>query len=115
MVEDYQIQIQTGRAEGTGRYEFTRRGTRKEITKFVDRYQTPAGIFLPEEWREKALEAIEKEGEKELLENIKERCREQCAWLHSEKEIEEHAIKCLCSRAYRYWEDFESTETIIWM
>ena len=115
MLEDYQIQIRIGGAEGTGRYEITRRGTRREITKFTERYQTPAGVFLTERWKEKALESIETEGEKELLESIKEYCRAHCAWLHKEKEIEEYAINCLCSRAYRHWEDFESTETIIWM
>lgn len=115
MIEDYRIQIRTGRAEGTGHYENTRRGTRREITKFVERYQTPAGVFLPETWREKALETIEAEGEIELLESIKEHCRVNCAWLHKEKEIEEYAIECLCSRAYRCWSDFGSTETIIWM
>lgn len=115
MVEDYQIQIRTGRAEGTGFYEITRRGTRREITKFVERYQTPAGTFLPEEWKKKALAAIEAEGEMELLERLKEYCGKHCAWLHKEKEIEEYAIGCLCSRAYEYWKDFESIETIIWM
>lgn len=115
MVEDYRIQLRIGRAEGTGHYETTRRGTRREITKYVERYQTPAGTFLPDDWKKKALEAIETEGEMELLESLKEYCKSYCPWLHKEKEIEEHAIDCLCSRAYRHWEDFESAETIIWM
>lgn len=115
MVEDYRIRMRTGRAEGTGGYEITKRGIRREITKFVERYETAAGIFLPDEWMKKALGAIEAEGEMSLLESIKEYCRNHCAWLYKEKEVEEYAIDCLCSRAYRHWDDFESTETIIWM
>lgn len=115
MIEDYRIRMRTGRAEGTGSYEITKRGTRREITKFVERYETAAGIFLPDEWMKKALGAIEAEGEMSLLKSIKEYCRNHCAWLHKEKEVEEYAIDCLCSRAYRHWDDFESTETIIWM
>ena len=108
MVEDYQIQIRTGRAEGTGFYEITRRGNRREITKYKEKYKTPAGVFTPEEWKKKALAAIEKEGEMELLGRIKEYCRKHCAWLHEEKEIEEHAINCLCGRVYKHWKDFKA-------
>lgn len=115
MIEDYRIRMRTGRAEGTGNYEITKRGTRREITKFVERYETAAGIFLPDEWMKKALAAIEAEGEMNLLEQIKDYCRERYGWLRKETEIEEYAIECLCSRAYRCWDDFENTETIIWM
>lgn len=115
MLEQYRIRIRIGRAERTGQYEITRRGTRREITRLVERYETPDGTFLPEEWKKRAMAAIEAEGEIELLESIKEYCRAHCAWLHKEKEIEEYAMECLCSRAYRAWKDFENTETIIWM
>ena len=115
MIADYQIKSRVGNAEKTGEYEITRRGTRRAKTRFVERYVTPAGTFLPEEWRERALSEIEEEGEIELLERIKEHCGRFCAWLHTEKDLEEYAIECLCSRAYRYWDDFENIETIIWM
>ncbi len=115
MVEDYRIMYYEGAAEGTGRYETTKGGKLREIKKYVERCRTPAGIFLPEQWKRKTLEAIEAEGEIELLESIKEHCRAHCAWLRREGEIEEYAIGCLCSRAYRHWKDFENPETIIWM
>ena len=115
MIEDYRIRTRVGHAEGTGNYEVTRRGTRREIKKFVERYETPAGTFLPGEWMKKAMSAIEAEGETDLLEQIKEHCRERCGWLHEETEVEEYAISCLCSRAYRHWDDFKNIETIIWM
>lgn len=115
MLEQYRILVRNGSTEGIGQYEITRRGTRREITRFVERYVTPAGIFLPEEWENRVMTAIETAGEIEILESIKEYCRIHCAWLHKEKEIEEYAMECLCSRAYRAWKDFENTETIIWM
>lgn len=115
MIEDYQIIIRVGRSEGTGEYEITRRGTRREKTRYVERYETPAGTFLPKEWKKRAKAAIEAEGELSLLERVKEHCREQCVWLHTEDDLEKYAINCTCSRVYRYWKDFEDTETIIWM
>ena len=57
----------------------------------------------------------EAEGELDLLTRVKEHCREHCAWLRAEGELEEYAMECLCDRAYRHWKDFEDTETIIWM
>ena len=110
MVEDYRILTRRGTAERTGSYEITRQGTRRRVVKFVERYETPVGAFLPEKWKKKALEAIGAEGKMKLLENITEYCRKHCAWLYKEEEIEEHAINCLCSQAYRYWGNFKSTE-----
>lgn len=115
MIEDYRIKSRVGRSEGTGTYEYTRLGTRREKSRYVERYVTQAGTFLPEEWKKRARAAIEAEGELALLERVKEHCREHCAWLHTESDLEEYAIECVCSRAYRHWKDFEDTETIIWM
>lgn len=115
MVEDYRIYHRVGRVEKTGGYEITRLGTRREKSRYVERFKTPMGELLPEVWRKKALEEIRKAGELDLLERIKDYCREWNRWLRSEAEIEEHAINCLCSRAYRAWENFENNETIIWM
>lgn len=115
MVEDYKIEQRWGCAEPTGRYVMYGKGKSRPEMKFVERYHTPAGIFFPEEWRVKALEAIQADGETELLEKIKEHCRENCAWLRKEKDLEEYAVDCLCSRAYRHWPEFEYDETIIWM
>lgn len=115
MVEDYRIKFHTGRAEPTGQYTVNRRGNTKAITKYVERYVTPLGEFLPEIWREKAKEEIKVAGEMGLLEQVKEYCRTHCAWLKKETELEDYAISCLCNRSYRAWKDFEYEETIIWM
>lgn len=115
MIEDYWIKSRVGRSEGTGEYEITKRGTRREKTRYVERYVTPAGTFLPGEWRKRAMAAIEAEGGLALLTRVKEHCREHCVWLRTESELEEYAMECLCNGAYRHWKDFEDTETIIWM
>ena len=115
MIEDYWIKSRVGRSEGTGTYEYTRLGTRREKSRYVERYVTQAGTFLPEEWKKRAKAAIEAEGELALLERVKDHCREHCAWLHTESDLEEYAIDCTCGRIYRHWKDFENTETIIWM
>lgn len=49
MVEDYRIIIRTGRAEPTGQYEVNRKGNRKPVLKYTERYETRAGTFQPEE------------------------------------------------------------------
>lgn len=85
MVEDYRIIIRTGSAEPTGQYEVNRKGNRKPVLKYTERYETRAGTFQPEEWKTKALEAIKENGELELLEKVKEYCRNHCAWLRREK------------------------------
>ena len=115
MIEDYWIKSRVGRSEGTGEYEITKRGIRREKSRYVERYVTQVGTFLPEEWKKRARAAIEAEGELDLLERVNEHCREYCAWLHTESDLEEYAIDCTCGRIYRHWKDFEDTETIIWM
>ena len=110
MVEDYRIIIRTCRAEPTGGYKVSRNGKSKPVLESVVRYETRAGTFRPEKWKANALEAIKEAGELELLELVKEYCRAHCAWLRKENALEEHAINCVCGRAYRYWTDFEYKE-----
>lgn len=100
---------------GTGCYEITRIGTRRERTVLRETYETPMGEMSHGEWKEKALAEITQQGELDLLEKIQDYCRKHCAWLRKKEETEEYAINCLCSRAYRAWEDFGNTEEIIWM
>ena len=106
MVEDYGIKVRNGKAEPTGEY-IERNGRKKPVLKDTERYQTAAGLFKPEEWKRKAMEAIKADGKLELLEKIKEHCRENLGWLRTEDEIEEYTIDCLCKGAYKYWKNFE--------
>lgn len=105
--DDFAIKLRLGQSVGTGFYELTRIGTRRQITEFRITYRTKAGDFLPQEWRIRILEAIEAEGETPLLEKIEQHCRLHFAWLHKESEIEEYAANCLAARAYRHWKDFQ--------
>jgi hypothetical protein len=105
-LSDYAIQLRTGRSYPTGDYVITRYGNRRPVTKFRDFYQTKLGELTPEKWRELTLNAIKEHGKEELLERIKEHCRDNCAWLKKERDIEEHAMECLVSGAYLYWDDF---------
>lgn len=43
MVEDYRIIIRTGSVEPTGQYEVNRKGNRKPVLKYTERYETRAG------------------------------------------------------------------------
>lgn len=46
-------------------------------------------------------------GKRIFLKKIKEYCKKNCAWLHTEDDLEEHALNCLASHAYEHWENFK--------
>ena len=75
-------------------------------SRFIIEYVTSVGRFLPEEWIETAKKVVIYHGLTDLYEKIKQHCRMQCIWLKTEKQIEEHALSCMASHAYEYWEDF---------
>ena len=106
-MEDLYIRCRIGRAESTGFREKTRIGTFRNVTKFVERYKTDAGVFLPEEWIKIVRKCVEASESKELLEKIIERCRRNCVWLRSDEEIESYSLNILVGRIYRHWEDFQ--------
>lgn len=47
----------------TGTYELTRRGNRRAVTRYAEIYETDAGIFSPEQWRNEFSKAIEADKE----------------------------------------------------
>lgn len=107
-VEDYRINVRVGRAYRTGTDIY--KGKTRKLYKHRELYKTDAGEFEKEEWTNIIREIIELSGQNKLLEQIKEHCRENCVWLKKESDIEEYAMNCLASRAYRYWKEFEYTE-----
>lgn len=113
MVEDYAIRIRNGRAVRVGKPFINNRGKLKWKTKYQEYFSTRMGEFTPEEWRARAMEEINAQGLEQLLEEIRQRCRKNCVWLHKETDIEEYAIECLCSRAYTHWPDFREEIMIL--
>ena len=100
MVEFYKINHRIGRSVSTGGFEWMKIGETRKIHKFVEIYKTDIGEMPPEQWREKLSNAIVADKETDVLEIIKEHCREHCAWLHSEDEITEYAMDILASRVF---------------
>lgn len=100
MVELYAIHMHIGSAMPTGVYEITRRGNRRQVTKYAEVYKTDAGELSPERWRMELSKAIEADKESDVLEVIKEHCREHCAWLHKEADILDYAMNILASRSF---------------
>lgn len=109
-LEGYAIRMRMFRSEYTGRDH-----TGRKTYRGIHEYRTDNGTFSPEVWKLKTMEAITAAGETALLDELKAYCRENCAWLHRETEIQEHAMQCLVSRAYLHWNDFMKEKEIIWM
>lgn len=108
-VEDYAPNMRTYRSYQKG-IEQGRGGRPKRVYGYEEVYKTNAGDLKKGDWISKTREIVEAVGETELLEDIKAHCRENCAWLHKESEIEEHALECLTYRVYRHWDDFQFNE-----
>lgn len=106
-IEDYSIMYNVHKAEPTGVYEITKRGTRKAILKYYKTYQTKAGEFKPEEWRKKLRQIIEEDNKLDLLEKIKAYCRQNYVWIKTEQDLDDYSIDCLVTQSYKHWKDFK--------
>lgn len=92
--------------EETGEIYQTRSGNTKRKGVFKRIYETGIGKFYPSDWMDMALQVIECIGENDLLDEIKKYAKENCVWLKTDKDIQEHSVRCLLSQAYMYWEKF---------
>jgi hypothetical protein len=84
--------------------------THHKTTEGAEYYQTPSGTIEINEWVRLVTEAAAEDGLSDLLEGIKQHVRENCAWIHTEKDVEEHAAECLIHEAYKHWEGFTYQE-----
>jgi hypothetical protein len=100
MVEQYAIRRQIGRSEPIGRYEITSKGNRRQVNLFKEIYVTDMGEMSPERWKKELMNAIIAEKETDILEVIKEHCRNNCAWLHTEEQITEYSMQILANRTF---------------
>lgn len=105
-MEQYHFCNRLGRAEPTGKYEITRNGNRRAITKFMVRYRTEAGTIIPEKWLEIAKMCVTETESENLYQNIIRYISTHCAWLKTNAEKEEYALNILLGRVYRHWKDF---------
>ena len=108
MISAYKIRIRSGRAFLTGEEIIGKRRHKKY--QYKETYITDTGNFSQNEWMERVAKEIEKEGKTDLLQKIIDHCKTHCAWLHKEEEFREYAMECLCSEAYKYWDDFTISE-----
>ncbi len=78
--------------------------------------KTMFGEIENSEWYKLAEQIIVASGNEQLLERVKDYCKNHCAWLHREQDVEKYAIECIMSEAYMAWEDFEADpiETAKW-
>ena len=86
------------RAEPTGTYYVNCRGNRKPKLEGVNYRITKSGRIRLEEWIRLAKDAVNNEGKSWLLEIEKIECKRNCAWLKTEKDIEEYALRLIVDR-----------------
>ena len=79
----------------------------RKITECVEYFDTEIGAMELSKWYAAVKEAAAADGLTDLLEAIKDHCRQHCAWLKKEADVEYHALECLVSEAYKHWLDFE--------
>lgn len=106
-ISDYAIRQRIGRSEPTGATYTTRFGNTRHQNVFMEFYRTDIGEFVPEKWLEATMQIIHTLQEVNLLEEIKDHVKNNCAWLKTDKDIEEYSASCLASGAYMYWDDFK--------
>lgn len=105
-MEQYYINTRLGRAEPTGRYEITRNGNRRAVTKFRESYKTEAGVISPEKWLAIAKMCVMETESENLYQKIIHYISVHCVWLKTNTEKEEYALDILLGRIYRHWKDF---------
>lgn len=106
-ISDYAIRQRIGRSEPTGATYTTRFGNTRRRNVFMEFYRTDIGEFVPEKWLEATMQIIHTLQEVNLLEEIKDHVKDNCAWLKTDKDIEEYSASCMASGAYMHWDDFK--------
>ena len=102
-----QTQAMEFRAEPTGEWIINKNGTKKMKTVGKEYVPTRSGKIELSEWCRLMEEAIREEDKNTLLFQIETHVRLHFAWLHTDEEVHQYAMKCLSSEAYKHWKDFK--------
>lgn len=93
------------RAVPTGDFTISRNGRRVVVTKGVEFVRMKSGMMELDEWARQMLQAVEAEGQKDLLNKIIDYCS-NFAWLKKDEDVLMYALECLSSEAYKHWDGF---------
>lgn len=93
------------RAVPTGDFKLSRNGKRVAVTKGVEFVRTKSGTMEIDEWEKRMLQAVEAEGQKDLLYKIIDHVS-KLAWLKKDEDVLMYALECLSTEAYRHWNGF---------
>lgn len=110
-MEDYRIRTRQGRSRHTGGYYVNSRGNKTPVMKYSVYYETNAGEISPKQWLEIMRECVAASGSEQILEKIREHVKRDCAWLKTDKDIEEYSLNILAGRIYnqgRAWSNFDT-------
>lgn len=105
-VDDYRYSLNQFRAIYQGKDQSGRKIVKHQSAKMIATGEIEEG-----EWFRTVMDLITAAGEIELLDEIKAHCREHCAWLRNEEQIENHAIECMVDRAYKHWDGMEHIDS----
>lgn len=95
------------RVIATGNWHTSRNGKRVRETEGAVYIPTACGKFEETEWVRLAKAAIIREKGEALLQAVCDFCRQHCAWIRNEKDLERHAVHCISHGAYLVWESFK--------
>ena len=98
------------RAVPTGNSYISRNGRRVQETKGTEYVPTSLGRIEVSEWTRLTKEAVLREKGADLLRAVCDHCRKHCAWLKTEKAIEDYAVSCISSEAYLHWDGWKEGE-----
>lgn len=92
------------RQEPTGTFTKNRNGRSVPVMNGTEYVKTAGAGTMPlAEWYRRMTAAVQEEGKQALFEKIKEHCKKHCAWLKTDKAVNEYALEVLSDKAYEAW------------
>ena len=94
---------------GTGRAFIKSGSGRDAVYGYRNGVMTDVGDIEESEWAQLMMDLIKRSGEEGLQAQLRLWAKEHCAWLHTKKEVEMHALELHSSRIFDNpkWVDYE--------